>query len=362
MNDYLFFVDQKTASTLELPSAVNIVVVQTKMSPTNAASASGRRSMGDLWAFSKKVMKFNLDIFYFPAVYTYFPILNRAKKIVTIHDMIADRHPNKVFPSRKLMLFWKIKQYIAVKQAQLLLTVSEYSKKRIIEYYNIHNSHVQVISEGPSSVFTVIPWNQEMHTVLRRFQVYPDIRFLLYVGGISPHKNLRVLVDAYNELIRDLRYSDTKLFLVGDYQTDSFYSDYTSLKSHINQLGLDEKVIFTGYIKDNQLAYFYNAASLLVFPSLEEGFGLPVIEAMACGTPVAASNAGSLPEIVGDAGCLFDPYSKEEMLEIIKRVLSDTDLSKEMRHKGMERARQFSWEKAAKDLLSIFDKLVKDNH
>lgn len=362
MNDYLFFVDQNTASTIELPSAVNIVAVQTQMSPTNAASASGRRSMGDLWAFSKKVTKFNLDIFFFPAVYTYFPILNRAKKIVTIHDMIADHHPNKVFPNKRLMLFWKLKQYVAVKQAQLLLTVSEYSKKKIIEYFHIAESRIQVISEGPGSAFKVISQNKKTEQVLDHYRLSANDSFLLYVGGISPHKNLKTLIDVYSQLIKDIRFENIKLILVGDYQKDSFYSDYPILRSHIDYLGIADRVIFTGYVHDSELAVLYNSATLLVFPSLEEGFGLPAVEAMACGTPVVASKTGSLPEVLGDAGRFFDPLKPQEMLDVLIKTLLDDESREQMRCLGLKRAKLFSWDIAASDLLNIFNKLSENQN
>ena len=197
-----------------------------------------------------------------------------------------------------------------------------------------------------------------MDQVLRRFRLDDDTRFLLYVGGISPHKNLKTLVSAYHQLVCDDRFSDVRLVLVGDYQNDSFYSDYPSLKQHIDQLQLGERVVFTGYIEDQDLAYLYNAASLLVMPSLEEGFGLPAIEAMACGTAVAASNKGSLPEIVGKAGRFFEPTNVRAIRDVLGQVLCDDFMRKEMRETGLTRARQFMWDRAAKDALGIFDQLV----
>ena len=357
-NDYWFFVDKDTASTSVFPEKANIVVAQTRVSPTQAASASGRRSFRDLWVMTREVKRHDLDLFFFPASYSYYPIVNRTKIIVTIHDMIPELHPEAVFPDRKLRLFWGLKRKLAIRQAKQILTVSENSKREIIRLCNISESKVNVVSEAANSAFRVLPQNGELARVLQKHNVYPSDRFLLYVGGISPHKNLRLLVNVHSELLEDPRYSDVKLVLVGDYKGDSFFSDYSILRDQVHNLKLDGKVIFTGYIEDEALAYLYNAASLMVFPSLQEGFGLPAVEAMVCGCPVAASNLGSLPEIVGDAGLLFDPYSKEEMLGVIKKVLSDNDLRESMKSKGLDRAKQFSWEKAAKDLLSIFDNVV----
>jgi glycosyltransferase involved in cell wall biosynthesis len=357
-NDYRFFVDKDTALENVFPEGVNLVVVPTSVSPTQAASDSGRRSFRDLWAMTREVRRHDLDLFFFPAVYSYYPILNRTTIIITIHDMIPELHPEAVFPNRKLRLFWRMKRRLAIRQANLILTVSDNSKREIVNLCNVAESKVNVISEAANSAFRVLPQDSDMSTMLKHFDLDTEDRFLLYVGGISPHKNLRLLVNVYSELLEDPGYSDMKLVLVGDYKGDSFYSDYSVLTNQINKLNIENKVIFTGYVEDKDLAYLYNAASLLVFPSLQEGFGLPAVEAMVCGCPVAASNLGSLPEIVSDAGLLFDPYSKEEVLAVIKQVLSDDDLRNEMRLRGLERAKQFSWEKAAKDLLTIFDNLV----
>ncbi|MHA2230899.1 MAG: glycosyltransferase family 4 protein [Candidatus Hodarchaeales archaeon] len=357
-NDYYFFVDKETQLACLSPERVNIAVAPTRVSPTEAASANGRRSLRDLWVMSREVLKHDIDLFFFPAVYSYYPILNRTKIIVTIHDMIPKLHPQQVFPNKKLKFFWTLKEYVAVRQANLILTVSENSKQEITKFYNFPASRVRTISEGTQEVFKILDKDRWFAKVLQNYQIYPSDRYIIYVGGISPHKNLKTLVEAHFELIKDSLFSDVKLVLVGDYTNDSFYSNYSTLQELVEKLNLKEKVIFTGYVEDRDLAFLYNASLLLVFPSLQEGFGLPAVEAMACGTPVAASNLGSLPEIVGDAGLLFDPLDKDDLLGVLKKILSDYDLRENMRRKGLERVRQFSWEKAAQNLLSIFENLV----
>ena len=285
--------------------------------------------------------------------------MNRAKIVVTIHDMTPERFPKAIFPNKKLRYFWKLKELMAVKQAHHILTVSEYSKREILNFCNVSESRISVISEASSPVFTRLPIDTEMTRTLHRYRIDPSERFLIYVGGISPHKNLRTLVEAYFQLTRDPLFSDVKLVLVGDYQNDSFYSDYPPLQLLINKLKLEKKVIFTGFIEDKDLAFLYNAASLFVFPSFQEGFGLPAVEAMACGTPVAASNVGSLPEILGDVGRFFDPNSHEQIVGLIKKILSNDDMREQMSRRGLIRAKKFSWDKAATDLISIFQDLVK---
>ena len=357
-NEYLFFIDKDSASENVFPEEIDLIVTPTQVVPTQAASAKGRRSLRDLFAFSRQVLRHDLDVFFFPAVYSYFPILNRTKIIVTIHDLIADRHPDAVFPSKKLMYYWKLKQWMAVRQADLILTVSEHSKSHITQYFKIPDSKVKVILEAPSDIFTKLPRNTEMMPIIRRYSLSPDDRFLLYVGGISPHKNLGFLIEAFHRLISDLSFSDVKLVLVGDYKGDSFYSDYPAIKRLIHHPDLQGRIIMTGFVNDADLVYLYNAASLLVLPSLDEGFGLPVIEAMACGTPVIASDRGSLPEILGGAGRLFDPEQLDNLHEQLREVLGNPLLRYEMQEAGLVRQKEFSWDRAAEMTLNVFNELI----
>lgn len=358
-NEYLFFIDGDTADSDAIPSRVKKIVAKTDFSPIKAASSEGRRSLKDLWAMSRQVLRHQVDVFFFPAVYSYFPIFNRTKIIVTLHDVIADRHPELIFPNSKLKFFWKLKQNAAIRQANLILTVSEYSKRQIIDYFDLRDSRLRVINEAARPFFKSLPSdNSEMRTALTRYGLNPGEKFLLYVGGISPHKNLGALIDAFGHINADGQAADAKLVLVGDYKDDPFFSSYPSLKNQISKLRLEDKIIFTGFVPDADLAFLYNAAALLVLPSLEEGFGLPAIEAMACGTPVAASNCASLPEVLGSSGRFFNPLDTKEMAEVIGRLLNDAATRREMRENGLQRSQQFLWKTAATDTLAIFNELV----
>lgn len=354
-NEYLFFVDEATGASASFPASARVVLTPTREAPTRAASASGRRSVRDVAAFSRAVMRHDVDVFLFPASYTYFPILNRTKILVTLHDLIADHHPDLTFPSTRLKLFWKLKQNLAVRQASLLLTVSEYSKSRIAEFYGVDASRIRVVPEAAHPIFRQIPRDAAMDGVLARYGLGPGERFVLYVGGMSPHKNLSALVEAFSRIVELPGESDVRLVLVGDYRGDSFFSEYTDLKARIERLGLDRRVTFAGFVEDEELVALYNAASVFVLPSLEEGFGLPVVEAMACGAPVVSSDRGSLPEVLGPAGRLFDPADVAALAAALSEVLRDPELRERMRAAGLVRAAALSWGASASRLIEILD-------
>lgn len=360
-NEYWLFLDADTARHSEdLPQTAHHVIVETTRAATQAASADGRRSLRDLWAMQRAVYnrRRGLDLFYFPAEYTFFPLRGRPKTIVTFHDTTAERYPEFIFPNWRGRLLWTLKVRWALRQADLIITVSESARKDIIQTFGLSEERVSVVADAPNPAFHPVSDEAQTRRIVAKYGIRNTDRIILYVGGLSPHKNLETLIEAYARLIRERSMRNVKLVLTGDVQGDVFYSCYPALRKEVETLGLGEAVVFTGFVPDADLLYFYNAAQVLVMPSFNEGFGLPAVEAMACGTPVVASCAGALPEVVGECGLLFDPRAPEELTNHLQELLENTSLRNTLGRKGLSRAQQYSWDQSARAALAIFEKVA----
>jgi glycosyltransferase involved in cell wall biosynthesis len=192
--------------------------------------------------------------------------------------------------------------------------------------------------------------------VLTRHGIEPRRPYLLYLGGLSPHKNLLRLIEAFARVLEVAADDDLRLILAGDIG-DVFHTHVPELRAAVARWGLGGRVHFPGFVPDDDLVVLYNRAVALVQPSLLEGFGLPPVEAMACGTPVVYSRAGSLPEVIGDAGLEFDPTDTGDMARAIGRLLTDPALRETLGQRALRRARRFTWAATARGLLECFDEL-----
>jgi glycosyltransferase involved in cell wall biosynthesis len=356
-NQYVFFMDSFMAQDPTIPERVERRVVELSAAPTQAASADGRRSVADMLKMGRAVAREPLDVFFFPSVYTYFPVFSRVPKIVAIHDVIAEKYPQLIFSNRKSQFFWDLKTRLAIWQADLVMTVSEFSKRGIAEHFRLDPQRIRVVSEGSADAFFPIEDKALLAQVLARHGMAPQTRFALYVGGIAPHKNLTALVAAFDLLAADGQHEDVRLVLVGDYENDVFLMD-DAIRARMNDPAFRARVIFTGYIPDDELNALYNAASVFVLPSFCEGFGLPALEAMSCGTVVIGSDSTSIPEVVGEAGLFFDPHDVRALAAHLRTVLDDHALREELQRRALARAAQFSWQRSARDALQVLQALA----
>lgn len=349
-HEFVLVVDEHSARDCDFPERATVEVVSTSAQPTEAASADGSRSPADLLRMARAVSRLPLDVFFFPTRYSYFPLLHSVRTVVAFHDATAERHPTLIFPSLRSRVLWRIKTLLALRQADRLVTVSEDARRQIAEVFNRDPSGIGVITEGPDPVFGVRTDTHEFASIRDRYRLPAGVPIVLYVGGISPHKNLDGLLRAMQDIPQPWH-----LALVGEYEKDSFYGCQAELARLAEHLELAERVTFTGFVPDEDLAVLYNDATLLVLPSFSEGFGLPVIEAMASGLPVASSNRNSLPEVLGTAGLLFDPLEISQIRDAIRRLLEDPSLRQQCRDAGLMRSQLFSWGVAAKKMVDILE-------
>jgi glycosyltransferase involved in cell wall biosynthesis len=278
------------------------------------------------------------------------PPLTHCRSVVTIHDCIHLRFP-QYLPKRGALAYARAQMGAAARRSNRILTVSEASKRDILEYFDVPPEKVTVIYNGIDEHFVTPPPEDKMRAIEERYQLQGE--FALYVGNVKPHKNVERLLDAFH-LVRQSGLTDLKLVVIGDE-----ISKYAALRRAVHRYNLHKYVRFLGFLPDETLSVVYRLASVFVFPSLYEGFGLPPLEAMACGTPVITSNVSSLPEVTGDAALLVDPYSAEEIADATRRVLTDSSLRSDLSTRGLTRAHEFSWERAARRVLEIYDEVAR---
>lgn len=344
--------DGPSASTVELPEGVESLLVDVREAPSAAASARGRRRFRDMLAMGRAVARARFDLMYFPATYTFYPVWRTPRLVVTMHDTLPLEHPELVFPTRKGRAAWMLKETVAARMADRIVTVSETSKRFLMKRFRLAEDRLRVVGEGPAPVFRPLADAPEADGVLERYGLSPHATYLLYVGGLSPHKNLPRLIEAFSKAAPP----EASLVLVGDLK-DVFHTHVPEIRQTITRAGLGNRVILTGFVPDEDLVYLYGRAYALAFPSLMEGFGLPAVEAMACGVPTAASRAGSLPEVVGEAGVLFDPLNVDAIAEALRGLFDDRRQRDRLAKLALERAALFSWDRSARALWECFEEL-----
>jgi glycosyltransferase involved in cell wall biosynthesis len=273
------------------------------------------------------------------------PAAIRCSSVVTIHDCIHLMFP-QYLPNRMAYAYARAQMWTAAHRSDCILTVSDASKRDILHLFNIPPEKIVVVYNAIDAHFSVTPPLDAVARVRERYQL--DHRFVLYVGNIKPHKNLVRLIEAFSEL-RVGELEDIKLLIIGDE-----ISKLPALRHAVHRHKLHKHVRFLGYVPDDQLAVLYRLAAVFVFPSLYEGFGLPPLEAMASGTPVVASNVSSLPEVVGDAAVLVNPHDIDSIVDGLRSVLTNPARAEDMRRRGFERAREFSWERSVARTLDVY--------
>jgi glycosyltransferase involved in cell wall biosynthesis len=278
------------------------------------------------------------------------PKAHHGALVVTIHDISFLLQPQ--FHTEANRLHCLQGTLNAALYADRIIAVSQQTKKDLIDYFSIPEERIRVIHEAPRKVYVPKRNIDVMRGVLERLGVLYN--FILFVGSLEPRKNLKTLLQAYATYVTRhagaewLVVAGGKGWLNGD------------LSQVAVELGIAERVKFLGYLQEDDLRVLYSAAKLFVYPSIYEGFGLPPLEAMACGAPVITSNTSALPEVAGDAALLIDPYNSEELCQAMQRVLCDDELRITMRRRSLARAKLFSWEQTAAQTLAVYEEVCPD--
>jgi glycosyltransferase involved in cell wall biosynthesis len=269
-------------------------------------------------------------------------LVKLEKTIVTCHDLIPWVYDNNRLPT------WKLNMR-GLKKTDRIITVSEYSKNEIVRYVGYPEDQITVI---PNAVDHNNYYVKRDREILKKLGIQDTEKVILYVGSEQPRKNVPFLLEAISVLKKKL--PGIKLLKIGVPQVSGVREKLLKLTE---VLDIQKEVIFVGYVSENDLTKYYNAVDLFVFPTLYEGFGLPPLEAMACGTPVITSNVTSLPEVVGDSAITIDPYDVNAFAEAMFELLTDEKLREDMINKGLKRAQLFNWEKSAKETFKVYEEL-----
>jgi glycosyltransferase involved in cell wall biosynthesis len=289
---------------------------------------------------------------YFEPFFLALPIYNQFKTVVTVHDLTPIVFPEAFPRGIKGEIKWQMQRF-ALKRANAVITDSQSSKKDIQKYAGVRENKLHVVYLAAGEQFKQIKSGNWADEIKKRYGL-PD-RFLLYVGDVTWNKNLPRLITAAKN-------TKLPLVMIGKSLVSETYDKNNPWNADLNRINElasgDKNIMRLGFVTAEELVQIYNLATVFVMPSLYEGFGLPILEAMACGCPVISSKEGSLPEVAGDAVYYIDAYDVDSMTEGIKKVFNDSKLREELREKGFKNAQRFSWKKTAGQTLEIYNKIA----
>lgn len=289
-----------------------------------------------------------IDVYHVPQNGIGLPGKKKCPLVVTVHDLIPYLYPETVGRSYLKIFLQEMPRII--EQADRIITVSEHSKRDIQHIFQLPEERLRVIAEAPEEMYRPMEKGRAKRFMQERYGI--EGPYILYVGGFSPRKNVHGLIHAFFALLRDL---DPRIVLV---IAGKKVRDFEETALLVEALGLSSRVIFPGFVPVGDMPYLYNAAELFVYPSFYEGFGLPPLEAMACGIPVICSRTSALPEVCGDGAYLVNPYQPHALAEAIHLLMAQEELRHFFAERGQRRAAAFSWRQAALETLAVYEELA----
>jgi glycosyltransferase involved in cell wall biosynthesis len=350
-SEYVFYIDEQSAESAELPVRARERRVALRAAPSEAAAAGSSRSVADLLRLTRAVRADRLDAFLFPSVYTYFPVVG-TPTVIGLHDTIVEDLPGLTVPSRRERVAAVLKHRIAVRRATRLFTVSEASRAAIAAHFGLAPERLRVVPEAPDPVFTPRTGDR-LAAGLGEAGLEVDDRYFLYAGGISPHKNVETLIEAYALSSRRVASTVPLLVLVGDLESEAYLSSAASVRARIAARGLEGRVRLPGFVSDEALACLYSGATAVVIPSLAEGFGLPAVEAAACGAAVALSDLPPHRETLGGAALFFPADDVEALAAILDQLAADEELRRDVARRCRDAVSGLTWDAAAAELRTL---------
>ena len=281
------------------------------------------------------------------------PPFSPCPLVVSIHDLSFEHLPETFKRRSRMQLRLTVRR--SARKAAQVIALSEHARADLIDTYNLPPEKVNVVPLAAADSFVPVSDDNELQRVRQIYRI--DREYLLSVGSIQPRKNLRRLIEAYSVLRRQQPECKLpQLVLVG--KNAWLYNETLQL---LKDRELDSSIVVTGYVPESDLPALYSGALCFIYPSYFEGFGLPPLEAMQCGAPVIVGNRTSLPEVVGDAALMIDPFDINAIAAAIQKVISDSDLRSELRAKGLQRANQFDWKETARRTLAVYEKAFSLN-
>ncbi len=334
--EWVIFLNEPQYSQFDFPKNVKKVCVN-----------AGHYSLAEQVKFCWLLYKEQCDLVHFS--HFNLPLLYWRRFVVTIHDTTISFYPGKKMNAWWRKLAYKLVIRHAVKAASHIITVSQHTKKDVIQLFGTASEKISAIHIAPSPEFRIIA-EEDCAVVRDKFSLNSD--FVLYTGNWREHKNLVGLIEAFAQLKAKPAFRDLQLVITG--KEDPHYPE---VKETIARLKLANDVKLVGLVEINDLIALFNAATIYVCPSFYEGFGLPPLEAMACGTPVAVSNAASLPEVCGSAAMYFDPHNIADMAAVLENLLQDKTKQASLRTQGLQQAHGFSWDETAHKTYEVYKRV-----
>jgi glycosyltransferase involved in cell wall biosynthesis len=301
-------------------------------------------SIRQQWTVPAQLRRVRAELYHSP--YYLMPYWPGVPTVFTCHDLIPLIYPEYFAPIQRLI--YRVGHVLALRTARVTIAVSQSTRADLQRLFRIDPQQIVVVSEAADAHFS--PQSPDAIAAVCQKYALPE-RYVLYLGSNKPHKNLVRLVQAWRISNLDSQLSNLKLVIAGHWD-----NRYPEAKRVVEQLDMRDQVTFVGPVSEADLPMLYSGAALFVFPSLYEGFGLPVLEAMACGAPVVCSNASSLPEIAGDAAVLADPQNVNALAEAIGRVFASQELREHLREKGLSQSARFSWVQTADAILKVYQR------